>query len=332
MSYDGTYLEPIDFPDLEYVVWATVYKGGVVACNGRRHFWYTGNRMRALDSRLRRPLDSHKKTRCRGHGVALEKFLITRTEMDDRWRGILGDIGYQTRGFIEEYDPYVDRLHPTTVKRFLQWGGDASNVTPTYGVPGGGYVAALPEMPYSLNTGYMHHFTIFEVAVPGPLYRYGLWLRQYQPRENGIGYDERGTDPANLSHGHLFDPQTDGWWSAWFHHPQLEGWELTPIAVIPPRVESILTGGPKAKIRFNCAGYDAYAEASEPPMKYNRLAFGGPNLRDHTWGTALQLIVRPFQDEVSGSGSDYLRWTVNCLPFTLMVVARRALEPVVSFG
>lgn len=308
-SYDGLTLDPIDFPDLDFVTFATIYRGGPAACDRKSHYWYTGKRMASMDGGADRPVDSHKTRLCCGHAVVNDRFVIAEVEIDDRFIAASPNSDYNTTLQYVEYDPYRENMRPISKKIDLGFGGSSI------------IVGAAPSMPFSPETRNLHSFGIWEGLATTRGQDFGTWYRQYQAPANSKGSAQRSTDAPTVG-GQEFDtPAT--WLSPEFKHPELKGFEYTPIRLIGPAVEEIQKGGPGAYVSVNCGGYldsDAAPQKlleSATEGKYPILEFG--TWTNRTWNTSLQLEV------ISHQGPGYTHWSANILPVTLEVIARRPL-------
>ncbi len=322
-TYDGLQLDPIDFPDLPWVSFATIFRGGVCACDRRAHYWYTGRRMIPMDGNVDRETyfgSSHKHRLCCGHAVVNDKLLILEAESDDRFSAAAPDAvdadgnNYHTTAQFLEFDPYREQLRPISKKFDLSYGGQSV------------LVGAMPSLPFGPDTRNVHAFSIYDGLTSPANGNPGQWLRQYQPRPNATGWAERSTDQAAAGAHEFTDTAT--YRSPLFVHPALRGWEYTPVRLTGPRKESLLQGGSNAYISINCGGYDDSAAApqklrADGPDNYPSVNFGDWRSQ-RTWSSALQIEATSHQ----ATGAIHL--TTNLLPLTLEVIARRALPKAVK--
>lgn len=309
-SYDGLQLDPIDFPDLPFVTFATIYRGGVCACDRKAHYWYTGRRMIAMDGGADRVADSHKTRLCCGHAVVNDKLVIAEVEIDDRFVAATPDAvdadgnNYHTTVQFLEFDPYREQMRPISKRFDLGFGGQSL------------VVGAVPSIPFSPNTRNVHIFSIFEGLLATRNQDFGQWLRQFQPSPNKTGYAERSTDEGNVG-GQEYDDDVT-YTSAYFTHPALDGFEYTPIRLIGPRVNSLLQGGVDASVDIAIGGYAGVLKATEPVRRYPMVKLGNWQ-NGRTWSEGLQLEL------VSHLGSGVTHKTTNVWPMTVEVVARRPI-------
>ncbi len=306
-SYDCLTLDPIDFPDLPYISFPTLYRGGVLACDRRSHYWYTGKAMISTDGGADRPVDSHKTRECCGHAVVDDRYVRIEAEIDDRFVAASPNAAYNTIARVIEYDPYRGRERPISMDVDLGFGGNPL-------VVGGG-----PTFPVSPSTNNLHWFSIFEGFMATRNQDFGRFWRQYQQDSNVQGYALRSTD-SDTSGGPVgfegFDDDPT-YTSPEMWHPALSGYEYTPVRVIMPRVEALQQGGDDANVDITIGDYSGNVSAAEPSERYPTLELGEwPN---RSWYTTLQLIL------TSHLGTGVTHKTQNVLPLTIEVVARRPL-------
>ncbi len=309
-SYDALTLDPIDFPDLPFVSIATIYRGGIAACDRRSHFWYTGKDMVSLDGGNDRPVDSHKTRKCCGHAVVGDRFVWLEAEIDDRFSKGTPTL-YQTVGRVLEYDPYRKRSRQVSKDFELDYGGNSL------------IVGGQPSLPFSPNTNFLHWLSIWDgqKAVPTTDADFGHWWRQYQPKTKEQGFASRSTD-SDTSGGQAFDDEPT-WRTPHLRHPALQGFEYTPIRAVLPNIESLAAGGADASLDIaildsdGATIYTGTASADEPTERYPTVEFGEwPN---RTWATSFQAEM------TSRLGTGVTNKTTNVLPLTFEVVARRPL-------
>lgn len=329
-SYDLLTIQPIDFPDLPYVTYATIYRGGVAACDCRRHWWYTGRNMEPMDGGNQRPVEPYKRRRCRGHAVWGNKFIWVEVEMDTRFNPASPSSAYYTTARFIEYDPFLKRSRPISKKLSLGWGGDASGVSGYAGATGGGLVGATPSMPMSPETTNVHTFSFFDSigTYPAKVYDDGQWVHQKQPKLGDLGTEERNTDEdAPTANGELFDSPATYTSPKWVHDA-LDGFEYTPARGHGPGVEALREGGHNAKLVVTSGGYTETFSATEPDGSAPSIDFGQWDTGIRTWRSYIDLTVESHQGDTNAAGAatNYGLWTPNPVPFTLEVVARRKLS------
>jgi hypothetical protein len=337
-SYDLTTIQPIDFPDLQWVTYATIYRGGVAACDCRKHWWYTGRNMEPMDGANQRPVNVYKRRRCRGHAVWGNKFLWMEVEMDTRFDAAHPNSAYYTVARIIEYDPFLKRSRPISKPLSLGWGGDASAASGYNGYSGGGLVGAVPSLPMSPETTNVHSFSIFGAigvspgAYPTQAYPDGLWIHQKQPKLGDLGTEERNTDETNpTAVGELFDsPAT--YTSPKWRHDALDGFEYTPARGHGPGVEALREGGHNAKLVVTSGAYQETFRATEPDGSAPSVDFGDWSTGLRTWRSYIDLIIESHLGDTNEAGAavNYGNFTLNPLPFTLEVVARRKISRILK--
>ncbi len=312
-SYDCLTLDPIDFPDLPYVSFATIYRGGPVACDRKSHYWYTGAAMKSMDGGSDRPANSHKHRLCCGHMVVGDKFVRIEAESDDRFVAAHPNTSYNTFARVIEYDPYLGRERPISKRIDLGFGGNSL------------VVGANPSLPFSPLTRNIHWFSIWEGLLAARNQDFGRWWRQYQKKNNGTGFAERSTDLPTAGGDAGFEGYDDGpvYTSPQLRHPALQGFEYSPIRAILPNIESLAAGGSDASLDAaildsdGATIYSGSASAAEPAERYPTIEFGEwPN---RTWATSFQAEI------TSHLGTGVTHKTTNVLPLTFEVVARRPL-------